>query len=181
MSASSRPRSQAADPPSTRREIVNALLYVCRTGCQWRALPHDLPPWATVYWYFRVWKRDGTFDRLMDLLRGDLRQTEGRRRQPLAAIIDSQSVKTTEGGARGYDAGKQVRGRKRHILMDVLGLILSIVVHAADIQDRDGARIVLGPRYAAGSCGRGGSPPTASTTGGSPNGCGCCAPATGSG
>ena len=81
-----------------RREIVNALLYVARTGCQWRALPHDFPPWATVYWYFRIWKDDGTFDRLMDLLRGDLRQAEGRQRQPSAAIIDSQSVKTTEKG-----------------------------------------------------------------------------------
>src|SRR6476469_1462133 len=82
----------------TRREIVNALLYVTRTGCQWRALPHDLPPWATVYWYFRTWKGDGTLDRLMDLLRGDLRQAHGRQRQPSAAILDSQSVKTTEKG-----------------------------------------------------------------------------------
>jgi len=81
-----------------RREIVNALLYVARTGCQWRALPHDLPPWATVYWYFRRWKADGTFDRLMDRLRGDLRVAAGRHRQPSAAIIDTQSVKTTEKG-----------------------------------------------------------------------------------
>ena len=81
-----------------RREIVNALLYVARTGCQWRALPHDFPPWATVYWYFRRWKADGTFDRLMDLLRGDLRQAHGRQRQPSVAILDSQSVKTTEKG-----------------------------------------------------------------------------------
>ena len=81
-----------------RREVANALLYVARTGCQWRALPHDLPPWATVYWYFRVWKKDGTFDRLMDLLRGDLRQALGRQRQPSVAILDSQSVKTTEKG-----------------------------------------------------------------------------------
>jgi transposase len=81
-----------------RREIVNALLYVARTGCQWRALPHDFPPWEAVYWYFRCWKKDGTFDRLMAELRGDLRQAEGRQRQPSAAIIDSQSVKTTEKG-----------------------------------------------------------------------------------
>ena len=81
-----------------RREVVNALLYVTRTGCQWRALPHDFPPWATVYWYFRTWKADGTLDRLMDLLRGDLRVAEGRQRQPSAAIIDSQSIKTTEKG-----------------------------------------------------------------------------------
>ncbi len=81
-----------------RREVVNALLYVARTGCQWRALPHDFPPWATVYWSFRIRKKDGTFDRLMDLMRGDLRQAEGRQRPPSAAIIDSQSVKTTERG-----------------------------------------------------------------------------------
>ena len=82
----------------TRREIVNGLLYVTRTGCQWRAMPHDLPPWDTVYWYFRRWKKDGTFDRLMDLLRGDLRVAEGRNRQPSAGIIDTQSVRTTETG-----------------------------------------------------------------------------------
>ena len=81
-----------------RREIVNALLYITRTGCQWRALPHDLPPWRIVYWYFMQWKKDGTFVRLMDLLRGDVRQIEGRQRQPSAAILDTQSVKTTEKG-----------------------------------------------------------------------------------
>src|SRR5512142_2931057 len=81
-----------------RREIVNALLYISRTGCRWRALPHDLPPWTIVYWYFRCWKKDGTLDRLMTELRGDLRQAEGRQRQPSAAVIDSQSVKTTEKG-----------------------------------------------------------------------------------
>lgn len=81
-----------------RREILNAILYVTRTGCQWRAPPHDFPPWAAVYWYFRRWKADGTFDRLNDLLRGDLRQAHGRLRQPSAAILDSQSVKTTEKG-----------------------------------------------------------------------------------
>jgi transposase len=91
-----------------RLEIVNALLYVARTGCQWRALPHDFPPWTIVSWYFRCWKRDGTLDRLMDELPGDLRVAEGRPRQPSAAIIDSQSVKTTERGARTAS----MRGRR---------------------------------------------------------------------
>jgi transposase len=91
-----------------RREIVNALLYLDRTGCQWRALPHDLPPWESVYWYFRNWKKDGTFDRLHDELRGDLRAASGRPRQPTAAVLDSQTVKTTERGGR--TATTAVRG-----------------------------------------------------------------------
>ena len=84
-----------------RREIVNALLYVARTGCQWRAMPHDLPPWRIVYWYFMAWKKDGAFDRLLELIRGDLRAAHGRHRQPSAAVLDSQSVKTTEKGGPG--------------------------------------------------------------------------------
>ena len=91
-----------------RREITNALLYITRAGCQWRMLPKDLPPWRIVYWYFMQWKKDGTFDRLNDLLRGDLRVAEGRNRQPSAAIIDSQSVRTTEKG--GPMATTPVRG-----------------------------------------------------------------------
>jgi transposase len=92
------PKKNGRPAKYDRREIVNALLYVARTGCQWRALPHDLPPWRIVYWYFMAWKRDGTLDRLHDELRGDLRQAEGRQRQPSAAVLDSQSVKTTEKG-----------------------------------------------------------------------------------
>ena len=84
-----------------RREIVNALLYVVRTGCQWRAMPHDLPPWRITYWYFMQWRKDGTLERLHDELRGDLRQAEGRQRQPSAAVLDSQSSKTTEKGGPG--------------------------------------------------------------------------------
>jgi len=91
-----------------RREIVNALLYIDRTGCQWRALPHDFPPWESVYWYFRTWRRDGTLDRLHDGLRGDLRVASGRPRQPSAAVLDSQTVKTTERGGR--TATTAVRG-----------------------------------------------------------------------
>lgn len=94
----------------TRREIVNGLLYVTRTGCQWRAMPHDLPPREAVYWSFRIWKKDGTLDRLHDELRGDLRQAEGRQRQPAAAILDSQSVKATDKGGPG--ATTAVRGSR---------------------------------------------------------------------
>ena len=94
------PKKNGRPAKYDRREIVNALLYVGRTGCQWRAMPHDLPPWRIVYWYFMAWKKDGTLDRLHDELRGDLRQAEGRQRQPSAAVLDSQSVKTTEKGGR---------------------------------------------------------------------------------
>jgi putative transposase len=92
------PKANGRPPKYERREIVNALLYIARTGCQWRAMPHDLPPWRIVYWYFMAWKKDGTLVRLHDELRGDLRQAEGRLRQPSAAVLDSQSVKTTEKG-----------------------------------------------------------------------------------
>ena len=129
------------------RLVLNAIFYVDRTGCQWRYLPREYPPWQTVYGYFRTWRKDGTWQRIHDRLRGDVREQEGRNRQPSAAIIDSQTVKTTDrGGAeRGFDAGKQTYGRKRHILVDTLGLLLLVVVHSAGIQDRDGARKVLAP------------------------------------
>lgn len=136
--AGGRPRS------TNMREVMNALFYLTRSGCQWRLLPHDFPPWPTVWTFFRVWRKDGTWQNIHDFFRRKLRLEEGRAGQPSAAIIDSQTVKTTEqGGKRGYDAGKKINGRKRHILVDTLGLLICVVVHSADLQERDGAREVL--------------------------------------
>ena len=107
-------------------------------------LPHDLPPWKTVYHYFRLWRKDGTWERINSALRVEVRVAAGREPEPSAAVMDSQTVKTTETpGVRGYDAGKKVNGRKRHLLVDTLGLVLMVIVHAANIQDRDGAKLLL--------------------------------------
>ena len=126
------------------REILNAIFYVTKNGCQWRALPHDFPPWQSVYHYFRLWRIDGKWERLNTALRESLRTKQGRHKQPSAAVLDSQSVKTVEGGQeRGYDAGKNVTGRKRHLIVDTLGLVLLVIVTSASVQDRDGARVLL--------------------------------------
>lgn len=126
------------------REILNAIFYIVRSGSAWRMLPHDFPPWQTVYYYFRLWRRSGIWENINSALRTELRRASGRNPEPSAAVLDSQSVKTTETpGVRGYDAGKKVNGRKRHIIVDTMGLLLIVLVHAANIQDRDGARQVF--------------------------------------
>lgn len=133
------------------RELVNAILYVTKTGCQWRYLPKDFAPWGTVYHYFRLWKKSRLWKAIHDPLREHVRLVEGRDRAPSAAIIDSQSVKSTEQSEeRGYDAGKKVHGRKRHVLVDTLGLILMVRVLPAHLQDRDAARHLISGFFAQG-------------------------------
>jgi putative transposase len=142
------PRPKPGGRPASvaRRELVNAIFYVVREGITWRALPHDFPPWRTVYHYFRLWRDDGSWQRIHDTLRDDTRQTAGQEVSPSAAMLDAQSVKTVEQPAtcRGYDSGKRVKGRKRHLAVDTFGLLLMVVVTAANVGDRTGARLVAG-------------------------------------
>ena len=129
-----------------RRRIVEAILYVNRTGCSWRQLPHDFPPWDTVYWYFKRWNAEGTTDRIHDALRAAVRDAAGRDPMASAGIVDAQSIKgsdTVGAPTRGYDAGKKVNGRKRHVVVDTIGLLVVVLVTAASLQDRDGGRLVL--------------------------------------
>ncbi|BCJ38857.1 IS5 family transposase [Actinocatenispora thailandica] len=126
------------------RLVLDAILFVVRSGCQWRMIPHDLLPWDAAYRWYRAWIADGTWDRVHDALRDQVRQRAGRECNPSAAVIDAQSIKSSEGGQhRGYDAGKRTTGRKRHIVVDTLGLLLVVGVTAASVQDRPGGRTVL--------------------------------------
>ena len=141
-----KPPGTRGRPPADRRRILNGLLYFVRAGCAWRLLPHDFGPWKTVYGYFRAWKKAGHWEFLHDVLRGRVRRQAGKRVQPTAAILDSQTVRSADhAGERGYDGAKKIKGRKRHLLVDTLGLLLWVCVTPADVTERDGARTLLGP------------------------------------
>lgn len=128
------------------REIVNAILYMVKTGCQWRMLPKDFAPWKLVYYYFDTWKKSDTFELIHACLVEQTRLNHGKKAQPTVGIIDAQSVKSTlvSSESKGFDAGKRIKGIKRHIIVDTLGMVLAVVIQGASVQDRDGAMEVIG-------------------------------------
>lgn len=135
-----KPRPAPADP----RQICNGLLYFVRAGCAWRLLPRDFGPWQTLHHYFRLWRDQGHWEFIQEVLRGEVRVQAGKRRQPTAAILDSQTVRSADqAGERGYDAAKKIKGIKRHILVDTLGLLLAVCVTPAHLPEREGARHFL--------------------------------------
>jgi transposase len=126
------------------RLVLDAIFFVLRSGCQWRMIPHDLLPWDAAYRWYRAWRRDGTWDRIHDMLRDLVRAVDGRDPAPSAGVLDAQSILSGEGGqARGFDMGKRTRGRKRHLVVDTLGLVLVVMVTSAAVQDRPGGRAIL--------------------------------------
>lgn len=139
------PKTNGRTATISRRALLNAMFYVTKTGCGWEWLPCNFPHWKTVYHYFRLWRLSGLWQAIHTILREMVRQMLGRKVQPSAAIIDSQSVKSTFVGGpdRGFDGGKKINGRKRHLVVDTQGLLLALKVHAANISDRDGAQLVL--------------------------------------
>jgi putative transposase len=139
------PKAEGRPRTHSLRDILDAIFYVLKSGCHWRLLPHDFPPWSTVYYNFRRFRLTGSWFLILKAVRAAQRKRVGKNPQPTAAIMDSQSVKTVEESAHpsGYDAHKNIKGRKRHLLVDTLGLVLSVYLTPADVQDRVGAQCLL--------------------------------------